>query len=143
RVTFDFARNEVTLEPHGQPARPGMLLVNVTINGRSWPMLVDSGASRLTLEPWAAVELGQLEGQRQPEFAKQVGAAGSGKRRTVRLKAITVAGRTFSNVKTYVINTFGELRFSGRRVAGLLGLRGFGKLVWTLDYATRDLEVSG
>ena len=142
RVTIDFGRSTVRLERHGQAPRPGTLLARVQLGEiRTW-MLVDSGATRLGLEPWAAHELGLIDSVELERFAKRAGATGGGRRKTVRVDRMTVAGREFRRVRATVLNTFGKRKHGGRRVAGLLGLAGLGKLVWTLDYATRDLDVS-
>ncbi len=141
RVTFDFAKRRVRLSRHHQTPRPGMLLASVRVGTQTYAMLVDSGAHRLTLEPWAALELGLIDESTRIRFEKREGATGSGRRKSLRLDRVDVAGREFRRVRATVLNTFGEARQEGRRVAGLLGLAGLGKLVWTLDYATRELEV--
>ncbi len=92
-------------------------------NGTPYSFLVDSGANHLALEPWVTRELG-LKGRR------------------VLLETVEVAGRTFKNTRARVLATFGNVKDKdGKRPAGLLGLAGFGDLVWTLDYGRKHLTV--
>jgi hypothetical protein len=39
------------------------------------------------------------------------------------------------------VSTFGGVPDANVRLAGLLGLTGFGDLVWTLDYGTKTLRL--
>jgi hypothetical protein len=39
------------------------------------------------------------------------------------------------------VDTFGPWASEGFRPGGLLGLKGLGDLVWTLDYGTRTLRL--
>ncbi|MHC4134033.1 MAG: pepsin/retropepsin-like aspartic protease family protein [Planctomycetota bacterium] len=141
RITFDFRQRQVRLAPHGRPAAPLALWVPVAINGRRYHMLVDSGATRPILEPWAAVELGLLsEDQARRHQAKAPTEAATRYSRLT-LDSLTVAGRTFRNVRAAAVLTFGDQPIAGKKAGGLLGLVGFGRLVWTIDYGTRELEI--
>ncbi|MHC4817162.1 MAG: hypothetical protein ACYTF8_03745, partial [Planctomycetota bacterium] len=57
------------------------------------------------------------------------------------LDSVTVAGRTFRDVRGAAVLTFGDQPIHGKKAGGLLGLVGFGRLVWTIDYGTKELEI--
>jgi predicted aspartyl protease len=141
RVTFDFKGREVRLAPHGGPAAAESLFTEAKVNGRPFWLLVDSGASRLVLEPWAAVELGLMDEEEAARHRKRDGASGGGRRTRLRLDAVEVAGTRFRAVKALVVDTFTDVDADGVRPAGLLGLAAFGDRIWTLDYGTRRLVV--
>jgi len=137
RVTFDFARREIRLRAHGRetPGRP--LLAPVTVGGRQRWFLVDSGAAHLFLEPWLARELGLISTRRAARHGTKAERAEDQVITMVRVSEVTIAGRRFEDVRAGVVHTFdGE-----REIGGLLGFAGFGKLVWTVDFGTRELLV--
>lgn len=141
RVTFDFRRREVRLEPHGQRATAGTLFTEARIAGRSYWLLVDSGATRLGLEPWAALELGLISEAEVARHVKRPGASGGGRTTRLRVGPVEVAGLTVPSVKAMVVNTFDGEVDGEIRPAGLLGLAAFGERVWTLDYGRKRLAV--
>jgi len=119
RVTFDFRRRIVRLVPHAGAARAETLLVEARIRGRPFPLLVDSGATRLFLEPWASRELGT-----DP-------------------LTLEIGGRALPPIAPRTLRTFEGLGDASVRPAGLLGFAAFGDLVWTVDFSTRRLTVRG
>jgi predicted aspartyl protease len=138
RVTFDFARREVRLAPAGRPAAGASLGARVEVNGRPCFLLVDSGATKLFLEPWAALEAGLLTPERAKRHEARAGRMDDALFTELTLESVRVAGRTFRDVDAAAVSTFGHER---RGPAGLLGLAGFGRLVWTVDYGTRTLRL--
>jgi predicted aspartyl protease len=141
-VTFDFKKEEVRLKPTGRAGYTSFLCTTVQVNGRPYWLMVDSGATMVFLEPWAALELDLIS----PERAKRHEAKGGSLRDAtftrLTLDSVGVPGRIFRDVDGAVVNTFGErLSDEGVRAGGLLGLRGFGNLVWTLDYGTQRLHL--
>jgi hypothetical protein len=142
RVTFDFKRREVRLEEHGGESARGVLLTNVVLSGRSYWLLVDSGAARLFLEPWAALELELISERDARRHEGKEAALGRSRVTRVVLPTVEVAGRTFTDVRAGVVNTFGGAGGEeGIRPAGLLGLAGFGELVWTVDFGARLIYI--
>lgn len=141
RITFDFQKKEVRLAPHGKAATPLALWVPVEIHGRRYHLLVDSGATRPILEPWVAVELGLLTEDEARRHEVKAAKESDANYSRLRLKSLTVAGRTFRNVRAASVLTFGDQPIDGKKAGGLLGLVGFGRLVWTIDYGTRKLEI--
>jgi predicted aspartyl protease len=141
RITFDFARRQVRLVPHGRPASALALWIPVAINGRRYHMLVDSGATRPILEPWAAVELGLLSEDQARRHQVKAPEESESRYSRFTLDSLTVAGRTFRHVSAAAVRTFGDQPIDGKKAGGLLGLVGFGRLVWTIDYGTRELEI--
>ena len=140
-VTFDFRAQEVRLLPHRQPAS-APLFVEVGVNGKTFWLLVDSGASRIYLEPWAALELDLISEKRARRYRSKSAAFGKGKITKVEIDTLHVADETFLEVDAAVVRTFGEIRHgSGWRPAGLLGLAGLGERSWTVDFAARTLSV--
>ncbi|MHC4548060.1 MAG: aspartyl protease family protein [Planctomycetota bacterium] len=142
RVTLDFRRREVRLMPHGQRRPAAALWTAVKFNGQPYWVLVDSGATRPILEPWAALELGLISKPRHRRHLVKGSSEAEAFYSQFTLDSVEVAGRTFRNVKAAAVHTFGTGPVSGARTpAGLLGLQGFGKLVWTIDYGTRRITV--
>jgi hypothetical protein len=143
RVTFDFKARRVHLEPHRRPSTHRPLFTDVRIGGRSFLMLIDSGATRVFLEPWAARELGLISEADASRHAQKSESFRGGRRRaTLRLETLEVGGRTFRDVRAGVVHTFGEERSDrGVRPGGLLGLAGLGEHSWTLDFAAKTLTV--
>ena len=141
RVTFDFRLRQVRLVPHGRPASPLALWVPVDINGRRYHMLLDSGATRPILEPWAAAELGLLSADQARRHRVKAPSESKTTYSRFTLDSVTVAGHTFRDVRGAAVLTFGDQPIEGRKAGGLLGLVGFGRLVWTIDYGTRELEI--
>jgi predicted aspartyl protease len=142
RVTFDFRAREVRLEPHGQEGYSDPLLAPVELNGRPYMLMVDSGASRVFLEPWAARELGLLSEAREEDHARKATDPDDAHFTWVKVASVKLAGRTFEKVEAAVVNTFeGMASDDGHRPAGLLGLAGFGELRWTVDFAQREIRV--
>ena len=140
-VTFDFKAHEVRLVPHrGRASAP--LFVEATVNNGTYWFLVDSGASRIYLEPWAALELGLISEQKARRYRSKSSAFGKGKVTRVEIESMEVAGETFAEVDAGVVRTFGTIRHSaGWRPAGLLGLAGLGEGVWVVDFAAQTLSV--
>jgi hypothetical protein len=119
RVTFDFARRVVRLEPHGGRGGFDPLVATVRLDGRALPLLVDSGADGLFLEPWAAEATG-------------IGPL-----------AVEIEGFRLPRVRPRVLETFTKADPGPLRPAGLLGLAAFGARAWTLDFSRGRLAVSG
>ena len=136
RVTFDFKRREARLVPTGRTGKP--LFVRVHINGRPCTMLVDSGATRTFLEPRVGLELGLITERDMERHRSKTDTFRSGKVTQVRLKTVKVAGKTFEDVSAGVVLTFGDRH----KADGLLGLVGFGKLSWTLDFSARTIRLN-
>lgn len=144
RVTFDFREREVRLEPHGEPGYVNPLMAPVAIDGRPYLLMVDSGASRLFLEPWAARELGLIPDERAEEHSRKALDPDDARFTWVKVKSVEVQGRKFEDVSAAVVNTFeGVVSEGGHRPAGLLGLAAFGKLRWTVDFARREVRIDG
>ncbi len=137
RVTFDFARREVRLAPHGRDATGRALLAPVAIGGTTRWFLVDSGAAHLFLEPWLARDLGLISTRRAARHGTKAERAEDQVVTMVRLPEVTIAGRRFEDVRAGVVHTFD----GDRQIGGLLGLAGFGPLVWTVDFGSRELAV--
>ncbi len=140
RVRFDFRRRVVRLTPHGRdsPGR-GVLLVRAQAGKHEVRLLVDSGAHGLFLNPETAVRLGLLD-----RATPQVGRA---RRLARRLPLLTVANRRFYNVPVSVITLVHDdvpkhIVAEFAQPDGLLGLSGFGPLVWTIDYGSRKISVA-
>jgi len=136
KVTFDFRRRKVRLEPNGEGAPP--LFVTVKIHGRPYRLLVDSGATRLFVEPRVARELGLITDREVAAHQKKSETFRAGRVTQIRLKSVEVAGRTFTDISAGVVHTFAK-----GRADGLLGLAGFGKLVWILDFKARIVRIRG
>ncbi len=137
RVTFDFARREIRLRAHGLATGGRALLAPVTIGGRERWFLVDSGAAHLFLEPWLARDLGLISTRRAARHGTKADRAEDKVVTIVRVPEVTIAGRRFEDVRAGVVHTFdGE-----QEIGGLLGFAGFGRLVWTVDFGTRELLV--
>ncbi len=140
-VTFDFKANEVRLAPHRRRAS-APLFVQAEVNGGTYWFLVDSGASRIYLEPWAALELGLISESKARRYRNKSSTFGRGKVTKVEIDARRVAGEDFREVEAGVVSTFGTIRHSaGWRPAGLLGLAGLGERVWVVDFAAQTLSI--
>lgn len=140
-VTFDFARKEVRLRPTGRPAYTNTLFTSIGVNGKPFLLMVDSGATAVFLEPWAALELGLISPERAKRHQTRADSASDALFSSFTLDTVAVRGRVFRDVDGAAVNTFrGEIH-DGIRPAGLLGLKGFGDLVWTLDYGTQTLRL--
>ncbi len=136
RITFDFKRRRVRFEPaqrHGE-----IFSAAVGIGGRKYRLLVDSGATRVFLEPWAALELGLIDETEAARHDKKTESFRSGRITRIRLEDVTVAGRRFRDVPGGVVHTFGK---GPGRPAGLLGFWAFGELAWTLDFLAKTIRV--
>lgn len=136
RITFDFRRRRVRFTPareHGEP-----FFAAVLIGKRKYWLLVDSGATRVLLEPWAALELGLIDRTEAARHDAKSESFRSGRSTRIRLPEVTVAGKTFRDVPGGVVHTFptGE-----GRPAGLLGLQAFGELAWTLDFTAKTIRL--
>ena len=144
RVTFDFRRDEVRLAPHGGPGYAHTLFTQVEVNGKPYWMLVDSGASRVVLEPWMAVDLGLITQEEAVGLATKAERETGVRRARVRLETVKVSGREFPDVPGWVLATIaGGSETHGTPVGGLLGLKAFGPLAWTLDFGAKRLTVEG
>jgi len=141
RVTFDFRKAEVRLEPTGRAGYSRPLFTEVQVNGKSLMLLVDSGATRIFLEPWAAVDLDLITPGRAKRHEERGRTLSDALFTGVTLDRVEVAGRTYTDLGAAVVDTFGGRMRDGVRPGGLLGLRGLGDLVWTLDYGTRTLRL--
>jgi len=140
RVTFDFRGREVRLAPTGRPASTRLVTATVEINGRPLSLLVDSGATDLILEPWAARDLGLMNDYRLKDHDERAERADEVVYSRLDPVRVRVAGRTFEEIPALAVRTFGpEVQEEGL-VAGLFGLQAFGRMVWTLDYGRRLLE---
>ncbi|MHC4957580.1 MAG: aspartyl protease family protein [Planctomycetota bacterium] len=137
-VTFDFAGRQVTLVRR-PGAASGPFFADVKIQGTTYRLLVDSGATRIFLEPWAARELGLISKREEKEHEGKSQTFRAGRVTRVRLEKIEVAGRVFEHVAAGVVHTFGDQ--TKNRAAGLLGLAGLGKLVWTLDFSAQKIRL--
>jgi hypothetical protein len=140
-VTFDFARSEIRLRPTGRPAYTNPLFTEVTVNGRPYMLMVDSGATAVFLEPWAALELDLISEDRAKRHEARATDASDALHSGFTLDTVALPGQTFRDVRAAAVNTFGGQSRDGLRPAGLLGLTGFGDLVWTLDYGTKKLRL--
>ncbi len=144
RVVFDFKRREVRFLPHDRPGRTDVLFVPVKINGREYHLLVDSGAAGLYIEPWVALELDLLDADEAEQLRKDADSLTKVRMTRVRVRRLDVDDRSFEDIGATVIRTFGTIRTkTGRRPAGLLGIAGFGELVWTVAYDRMALKVEG
>jgi hypothetical protein len=144
RITFDFSAREIQLVAHGRRARPGTLVAETRIDGGRYWLLVDSGASRIILEPWAAEELGLVTESEAERLRNKSETFGSVRHLDVRLERLNVAGGTFGDVDAGVVSTWeGVTAEDGIRPAGLLGLAGLGDRVWTIDFGTGSIRVEG
>jgi hypothetical protein len=142
RITFDFSAREIRLIPHGGRARSGTLVAETRIHGGRYWLLVDSGASRIMLEPWAAQELGLVTASEAERLRAKSGTFGKARHLDVRLERLSVAGGTFEKVDAGVVNTWeGVTADDGIQPAGLLGLAGLGDRVWTVDFGSGSIRV--
>jgi hypothetical protein len=141
RVTFDFAREEVRLVPTGRDGHAEPLFTRVEIHGKPYMLLIDSGATAVFLEPWVALELDLISPERARRHETKAGRLSDALFTRFTLDTVGVPGRSFRDVEAAAVDTFGGMQGRGFRPGGLLGLAGFGKLVWTLDYGTRTLHV--
>ena len=137
RATFDFGARTVHLEPAAKAGAP--FFVPVEIAGKTYWLLVDTGASRLFLEPWVALELGLIDKQEAAFHDTKSEAFRSGRITRTRLDSLRVAGREFRDFPAAVVHTFGTEFSRG----GLLGLAAFGKLAWTLDFSAKTIRLKG
>jgi len=142
RVIFDFKRNELRLEPHGQPSRERSLLAPVRVNGQSLWLMVDTGARGVFLEPWAARKLGLVDAARAKELEHKADTPTYAPIEWTELDSLIVDSELFVKVSAGVVNTFDDTPTSdGLRPAGLLGIVTLGRHVWTIDFAERRLSV--
>lgn len=138
-VTFDFRRKEVRLRPTGLPGYTENLMTTVVVNGKPFWLMVDSGATKVFLEPWAALELGLITEKRADRHDARGASLSDALFTPFTLDSVAFPPRVFRDVAGAVVKTFGWRGEGGARPAGLLGLAGFGDLVWTLDYGTKTL----
>jgi predicted aspartyl protease len=141
RVTLDFRKGEVRLAPTGSAGSASPLFTEVLVNGRPFLLLVDSGATTVFLEPWAARDLDLITEDRAKRHEKRAGSLADALFTRFTLDRVEVAGRAFTDVDAAAVDTFGPWASEGFRPGGLLGLKGLGDLVWTLDYGTRTLRL--
>lgn len=142
RVTFDFRKAEARLLPTGRAAHASPLFTRIEVNGKPFLLLVDSGATAVFLEPWAALELGLITPGEAKRHEERAGRLSDAVFTSFTLDSVRVPGRVFRDVDGAAVDTFGDrMPQEGFRPGGLLGLRGFGDLVWTLDYGTRTLSL--
>jgi hypothetical protein len=140
-VTFDFAKREVRLRPTGMPGYTSTLATTVHVNGKPFWLMVDTGATKVFLEPWAALELDLITKERAKRHETKAGSLSDALFTPFTLDTVAVPGRAFRDVDGAVVSTFGGVPDANVRLAGLLGLTGFGDLVWTLDYGTKTLRL--
>ena len=144
RVVFDFKKREIRFVPHDGPGRTDVLFVPVRINGRSYHLLVDSGAAGLYIEPWVALELDLLNADEAKQLRKDADSLTKVRMTRVEVERLEVDERLFEDIGATVIRTFGPIETkTGRKPAGLLGIAGFGELVWTVAYDRMALKVEG
>ncbi|HEX5136981.1 MAG TPA: pepsin/retropepsin-like aspartic protease family protein [Planctomycetota bacterium] len=142
RVTFDFKKREVRLAPTGLPAYATPLLTHVRVNGRLLLLMVDSGATTVFLEPWAARDLDLISRDQMTRHDRRARSLSDAVFTRITLDRVEVGGHAFEDVDAAAVDTFGPLASSPPfRPGGLLGLTGFGDLVWTLDYGSQTLYV--
>jgi Aspartyl protease len=141
RVTFDFRKGEVRLAPTGLPGSASPLFTEVLVNGKPLLLLVDSGATTVFLEPWAARDLDLISEERAKRHEKRATSLSGALFTHFTLDRVEVAGQAFRDVEAAAVDTFGPWPSKGFRPGGLLGLKGLGDLVWTLDYGTRTLRI--
>jgi hypothetical protein len=141
RVTFDFRKREVRLAPTGLAGSASPLFTESLVNGRPLLLLVDSGATSVFLEPWAAQDLDLITEERAKRHGKRARSLSDALFTRFTLDRVEVAGRAFEDVDAAAVDTFGPWASPGFRPGGLLGLKGLGDLVWTLDYGTRTLRL--
>jgi hypothetical protein len=143
RVTFDFRKEEVRLVPTGRPAVAEPLFTEVTVNGKPLMLLVDTGATTVFLEPWAAVDLDLMSEKRAKRHEERTTTLSKARFTSIEIDRVELNGQTFRDLDGAVVDTFGP--WEGKRSfrpGGLLGLRCLGgDLVWTLDYGTRTLRL--
>jgi len=140
RVTFDFGKREVKLDPHGQQPFAGVLWVAVEVNGERCLMLVDSGANGVFLEPAFARKLGLIDEDEQERHAVKADHAGGARMTPVRIDRLRCGSHTFENLKANVVLVGDEGEPPGALPrGGLLGLAGLGPHRWTVDYGERRL----
>ncbi len=144
RVVFDFKKREIRFVPHDGPGRTDVLFVPVSINGRGYHLLVDSGAAGLYIEPWVALELDLLNADEAKQLRKDADSLTKVRMTRVEVERLEVDERLFEDIGATVIRTFGPIETkTGRKPAGLLGIAGFGELVWTVAYDRMALKVEG
>ena len=140
RVTFDFRQRQVRLVPHGRKASTELIHAPVEINGRRFNMLVDSGATNVVIEPWAALDLGLITSEQARWHRREAKNEHEVAYSYLDLETLRVEDQTFGDVAVVSTQTFGrEPTDDGHVIAGLLALRAFGRRVWTVDYGRRRL----
>lgn len=142
-VTFDFRKREVRLRPTGKPGYTENLMTTVRVNGKPLWLMVDSGATKVFLEPWAALDLDLITEARAKRHDARGASLSDALFTAFTLDVVEVHDRDFRDVDGAAVNTFGghAKAEGGVRPGGLLGLVGFGDLVWTLDYGTKTLRL--
>jgi len=110
-----------------------------TVHDRRILLLVDSGATTVFLEPWAAQELDLITADEAARHGRRARTLADALFTRVTLDRVEVAGHAFAGIDAAVVDTFGPIVSPDFRPGGLLGLRGLGDLVWTLDYGTQTL----
>ena len=112
------------------------------MNGRSYWLLVDTGARGVFLEPWAALELGLVGAERAKALEEKSDSPTYAPIEWTELDSLVVDRELFVKVSAGVVTTFDDAPAAdGLRPAGLLGLIALGRHVWTIDFAERRLSV--
>lgn len=137
RATFDFVRREIRLEPAASE-RSDPFFVTVRVNGRPLKMLMDTGATKVFLEPRVAIALGLIGPRDAAAHREKSGTFRAGRVTRVRLETVEIAGKTFTDVSAGVVLTFGD----EVEADGLLGPVGLGKHSWTLDFSARTVRIN-
>jgi len=141
RITFDFKEREVRLVPTGAAPSGSPLFTAAMVNDRKVLLLVDSGATTVFLEPWAAQELDLISADQAARHGRRARTLSDAIFTRITLDRVDVAGHAFTGIDAAVVDTFGPIVSPDFRPGGLLGLRAFGDLVWTLDYGSRTLHI--
>ena len=133
RVTFDFGRREVILEPSGAPPFTGVLWTKVAIDGEDCLMLLDSGANGIFIEPSFARKLGLIDAKEAQRHSRKAATVGSAPLSLVHLGRLEIQGRAFRGLSAQVINLVDGSVSGGLPHAGLLGFAALGPHRWQVD----------
>ncbi len=139
RVTFDFGRREVILEPSGAAPFAGVLWAKVAIDGQECLMLVDSGANGIFIEPSFALNLGLIDAKEAQRHSRKAFTAGSAPFTLVHLQRLQLQGREFPGLSAQVVNLVDGAVSGGLPRAGLLGFAALGPHRWVVDFPKRRL----
>lgn len=139
RVTFDFGRREVILDPSGEPPFAGVLWTKVDIDGERCLMLVDSGANGIFIEPSFARKLRLIDAREAQRHSSKAMTVGGVPFTLVQLGRLKVQGHVFRGLSAQVVNLVDGSVSGGLPRAGLLGFSALGPQRWVVDYPNRRL----